>query len=264
MDGPVHMDQLGRTIILNHPPNRIVSLVPSQTELLYALDAPVVGITKFCVRPGVWFREKPRVGGTKNVDPDKVDALQPDLIIANKEENERSQVEALAGRYPVWVSDVHDLAGALAMIRGIGGLIGRKERAEDIAARIEREFAQLSRARRPLRTAYLIWRSGEPPSFMAAGGGTFISDMLHQCGLVNAFADRPRYPGVGRDELAACDLILLSSEPYPFREKDITSLRSIAPNAIIRLADGELFSWYGSRLLDAPKYFSALMASLDL
>jgi ABC-type Fe3+-hydroxamate transport system substrate-binding protein len=260
---PLFTDQLGRTMTLDHAPARIVSLVPSQTELLYALDAPVAGITKFCVHPDRWFREMPRVGGTKNVDVDKVAALQPDLIIANKEENDRRQIERLAEHYPVWVSDVHDLVSALVMIREIGILAARAGQASAIADRIQRGFEGLSTAARPLRTAYLIWRSGNPPTYMAAGGDTFIHDMLRQCGLVNAFADRPRYPGVGRDDLAACDLILLSSEPYPFREKDADQLRSLVPNAVIMLVDGEKFSWYGSRLLEAPKYFSELLAALD-
>src|SRR5579872_378234 len=107
-------DQLGRTITLDQPPVRIISLVPSQTELLYDLDADVVGITKFCVHPSAWFREKPRIGGTKNIHPDRIAALRPDLIIANKEENDRGQIEALAAQYPVWVSDIHNLTDALA------------------------------------------------------------------------------------------------------------------------------------------------------
>ena len=120
---PSFTDQLGRTITLDHPPNRIVSLVPSQTELLHDLGANVVGITKFCIHPSSWFREKPRVGGTKYIHPDKIAALQPDLIIANKEENDQRQIEALAAQYPVWVSDIRNLSDALAMIRSVGDLV---------------------------------------------------------------------------------------------------------------------------------------------
>jgi ABC-type Fe3+-hydroxamate transport system substrate-binding protein len=274
---PAFTDQLGRAITLSHPPSRIVSLVPSQTELLATLEAPVVGITKFCVHPASWFRELTRIGGTKDIHPEKIAALQPDLIIANKEENDRAQVETLAAQYPVWVSDIHDLHNALTMIRSIGDLIGRGAKAQSLATTIQSSFNDLhptadipqaaqftlaahspQAARSPV-AAYLIWRTAEPLSFMAAGNDTFIHDMLQRCGLANHFANRPRYPAVTPNDLAACDLILLSSEPYPFRDRHITELRALTPHAAIRLVDGEMFSWYGSRLLHAPAYFRQLL-----
>lgn len=129
---PLFTDQLGRTITLDQPPLRIVSLVPSQTELLYDLGANVVGITKFCLHPPTWFREKTRIGGTKDIHPDKIAALQPDLIIANKEENDRDQVEALASQFPVWVSDIHNLTDALTMIRSVGELVGQTPKAQPL------------------------------------------------------------------------------------------------------------------------------------
>lgn len=130
---------------LQQLPRRIVSLVPSQTELLYdlGLEEETVGITKFCIHPEAWFRSKARVGGTKNVDIDKVRALQPDLIIANKEENVKEQIEALADIAPVWVSDIQDLDDALDMIRSIGHITGRQEKAELIAKLIGHRFNEL-------------------------------------------------------------------------------------------------------------------------
>ena len=277
---------MGRTITLDHPvhrPLRIVSLVPSQTELLYALGPrgfrppivpslpEVVGITKFCVHPDDWFRTKPRVGGTKDIRPEKIAELQPDLIIANKEENVREQIESLATRYPVWVSDIHDLTGALAMIRSLGDIVGCPGQAQVLTNQIESNFAALtplpasyanppSPPPPPTHTAYLIWRTGEPLSYMAAGRGTFIDDMLHRCGLINVI-DQPRYPVTDPAALAAssCDLVLLSSEPYPFRDKHREELQAFLPHAMIRLVDGEMFSWYGSRLLHAPAYFQRLL-----
>src|SRR5579859_1404952 len=141
---PSFTDQLGRTIFLPRIPHRIISLVPSQTELLYTLglDEAVVGITKFCVHPESWFRSKPRIGGTKAIDPARVDALQPDLIIANKEENEKPQIEALATRYPVWISDVHTLQDALAMIRDVGAITGKATEASALATTIATRFQQ--------------------------------------------------------------------------------------------------------------------------
>jgi ABC-type Fe3+-hydroxamate transport system substrate-binding protein len=291
---PSFTDQMGRTILLNQAPVRIVSLVPSQTELLYTLGLPapdipdpsfeVVGITKFCVHPASWFREKTRIGGTKDVRPEKIDALQPDLIIANKEENDREQVEALATRYPVWISDVKTLPDALAMIRSVGELISRPQQALALAAAIEKGFGELASralsplatpqhstsrppmaalsqgAPRPLRTAYFIWRK----PWMTAGGDTFINDMLQRCGLINIFGDQGRYPTVEPASLAAagCELVLLSSEPYPFREKHAQEIQTLLPNATIRLVDGEFFSWYGSRLLHAPAYFQKLLQTV--
>jgi ABC-type Fe3+-hydroxamate transport system substrate-binding protein len=273
---PSFTDQLGRVITLEHPPSRIISLVPSQTELLYTLDAPVVGITRFCVHPDSWFREKPRVGGTKDILPEKIDALHPDLIIANKEENDRDQIESLAARYPVWVSDIKTLPDALAMIRAVGELVSRSQEALVLATAIEKAFSDLafvhpgiappviprSGPSRQLHTptpsrgtAYFIWRK----PWMVAAGGTFIDDMLQRCGLSNIFGCRDRYPIIDLASLgeAGCDLVLLSSEPYPFREKHIVEIQTLLPHVKIRLVDGQLFSWYGSRLLQAPAYFAA-------
>ncbi|HXB93944.1 MAG TPA: helical backbone metal receptor [Puia sp.] len=256
------IDQLGRTVNLPHPPRRIISLVPSQTELLYTLglgDA-VVGITKFCVHPDTWFHSKPRIGGTKAVDPARVDALRPDLIIANKEENDKPQVEALANRYPVWISDVKTLPDALDMIRGIGSLTGAAEQAAAMADDIARDFATLPSATPLQRAAYFIWRN----PWMAAGGDTFIHEMLQYCGFDNVFAKRDRYPTVHLSELTSPEspVILLSSEPYPFRLRHVGEVREILPDAKILLVDGEYFSWYGSRLLSAPAYFRQLRQQL--
>ncbi len=116
---PIFTDQTGREVSIPSHPQRIISLVPSQTELLFdlGLEEQVAGITKFCVHPEKWFRSKTRIGGTKNIKSALIHQLQPDLIIANKEENVKEQVEELAAHYPVWVSDIHDLQSALDMIR---------------------------------------------------------------------------------------------------------------------------------------------------
>ncbi|MBS1661506.1 MAG: ABC transporter substrate-binding protein [Bacteroidetes bacterium] len=237
---------------------RIISLVPSQTELLYTLglEDEVVGITKFCIHPTSWFRTKTRVGGTKNVHAEIIDTLKPDLILANKEENDRQQVEDLATRYPVWVSDVHTLSDALDMIRTVGSLTSRVQPAEDLASEIQRRFAAITLPSSPSRTAYLIWRD----PYMAAAGDTFIHDMLQYCGYNNLFASQTRYPATSLEALAdsGCETLLLSSEPYPFSEKHIPEIQQLLPNTHIQLVDGQLFSWYGSRLLEAPAYFASL------
>jgi ABC-type Fe3+-hydroxamate transport system substrate-binding protein len=253
-------DQLGRTISLHHTPRRIISLVPSQTELLHSLglQEEVVGITKFCVHPPEWFRSKTRVGGTKDIRMETIHHLAPDLILANKEENDRQQVESLALRYPVWTSDIKNLPDALAMIRSVGQLTGKGPEGESLAAEIDRRFVglsihlpQLSPVR--ARTAYFIWRK----PWMVAGGDTFIHDMLQRCGLINLFGDQDRYPSIALELLSAagCECVLLSSEPYPFKDQHIAEISAVLPHARIQLVDGEIFSWYGSRLLHAPAYF---------
>ena len=264
---PIFTDQTGRSVTLPHwPPRRIVSLVPSQTELLHdlGLGAEVVGITKFCVHPAAWFQTKKRVGGTKTVDIGKVDALKPDLIIANKEENEKDQVEALAARYPVWISDVRTLGDAIELIREIGMLTHRPEAALALTNKMEEAFGAHrppDGQRRP-RVAYFIWRK----PYMIAGGDTFIQAMLREAGFENIFGGRDRYPEINLDELSAGqpDVILLSSEPFPFAEKHFGPFREACPEAEIRIVDGEMFSWYGSRLQYAPAYFRKLRESLGL
>jgi len=249
-------DQMHRTIELPvWPPQRIVSLVPSQTELLYALglENEVVGITKFCVHPEAWFRTKKRIGGTKTINFEQIEALKPDLIIGNKEENDRAQIEALAERYPVWMSDIVTLADACDMIRRVGELTAKTDGANALAAQIQEGFRSLSTVPERPRVAYFIWRK----PYMVAASGTFIHEMLGRAGFENVFAEKERYPEISLDELAAAqpDAILLSSEPYPFAEKHFAAFREVGPNVDIRVVDGEMFSWYGSRLLKAVDYF---------
>jgi ABC-type Fe3+-hydroxamate transport system substrate-binding protein len=247
-------DQTGYPIRLPAPARRIVSLVPSQTELLSALDLDkeTVGITKFCIHPDAWFRGKTRVGGTKDVHLDTVRALQPDLVLANKEENMREQVEALRGLCPVWTSDVSTIDDAMDMIRSVGLLTGREQKANGLAREIQQAFDALPRVS-PIPCLYLIWRN----PYMAAGGDTFIHEMLGRAGFRNLAAHLPRYPELAWEEIQAMapGCILLSSEPYPFREKHASELQEKLPRTKILLADGEMFSWYGSRMIHAPAYF---------
>ena len=246
-------------------PRRIVSLVPSQTELLFdlGLEEEVVGITKFCVHPPEWFQRKKRVGGTKTVHLEKVAALRPDLIIGNKEENERAQIEALAGHFPVWISDIATFRDALDMILRVGALTGKATRAQALVAEITDAFETYRQQAVPLgRAAYFIWRK----PYMVAANGTFIHEMMGMAGFENVFADLERYPEISLDSLAAAqpDCILLSSEPYPFAEKHIAAFREACPAARIGIVDGEMFSWYGSRLRFVPDYFRTVQETFRL
>ncbi|NOT50637.1 MAG: ABC transporter substrate-binding protein [Chitinophagaceae bacterium] len=252
------IDQTGRKVSIPQTPQRIISLVPSQTELLFdlGLDKEVTGITKFCVHPAEWFKIKTRVGGTKQIEPHIIHQLQPDLIIANKEENVKEQVEELEKHFPVWVSDVNNLDDAYHMIEQIGLITGRVKQAKEINDRTRESFSQLQTSNSKLRTAYLIWQK----PYMTVGGDTFIHSMLEAAGFENTFKNKTRYPEIAIDELKTynVELLLLSSEPYPFKQKHIDELQMHLPKTKIMLVDGEMFSWYGSHLLKAPFYFSSL------
>jgi ABC-type Fe3+-hydroxamate transport system substrate-binding protein len=259
-------DQLHRTFELASTPQRIVSLVPSQTELLAWLGVgeQVVGITKFCVHPEQWLRSKPHVGGTKQYDFATIRALAPDLILGNREENEQAQIEQLMQEFPVWMSDIVSLDDALSMIESVGAMVGKRTEASALTAQIAAGFRELATelaAAPPLRAAYFIWRK----PYMVAGRDTFITETMRLCGLENVFAASPsRYPEVSGEELraAAPQVLLLSSEPFPFAEKHLEEFRQMAPQSRPVLADGEIFSWYGPRLLQAPGYFRRLRAEL--
>jgi ABC-type Fe3+-hydroxamate transport system substrate-binding protein len=253
---------LQKTSQLGYLPKRIISLVPSQTELLFhlGLETETIGITKFCVHPSQWFKNKERVGGTKTLNIERIRRLNPDLIIANKEETVKEQVEQLAADYPVWLTDINNLNDALKMVAEVGTLTGKDEHAVSLVKQIKGAFKGLKKAPVQLRTAYLIWQK----PFMTIGGDTFINDMLQQCGLKNIFADKERYPQISITELqdADCELLLLSSEPFPFKQKHVDELKALLPQTNIVLVDGELFSWYGSRLLKSPGYFNKLIHSI--
>ena len=259
MENQTVKDQVGRTVVVPKYPKSIVSLVPSQTELLFDLGLAerVVGITKFCVHPEEWCRNKTRIGGTKRLDFEAILALNPDLIIANKEENNRADIERLEKDFPVWVSDVNDLDSALEMIDSIGQIADSDS--DSIRKEIELEFGNLKLLTTDLKTLYLIWKN----PYMVAGSDTFIHDLMLRCGLKNVVG-ASRYPELTSDEIANLNptLVLLSSEPFPFKENHIEEFQKQLPNTKITLVDGEMFSWYGSRLRLAPAYFKSLLAAL--
>ncbi|HEY5369592.1 MAG TPA: helical backbone metal receptor [Hanamia sp.] len=241
---------------------RIVSLVPSQTELLFylGLGDKVVGITKFCIHPDEWYRNKTRIGVTKQIHLETINQLSPDLIIANKEENVKDQVEVLAEKYDVWVTDVNNLSDAIIMIEDIGRLTSTRAKAAELALELTNKFEKIKEkisARKKIPTTYFIWKS----PYMVAGGDTFINNMMSYCGLENVFADQSRYPEIMLDDLSnkGTELILLSSEPYPFKERHIDEIKKHLPGIKIMLADGEMFSWYGSRLLKSAEYFNSFL-----
>lgn len=254
-------DQLNSEVQLNFPPQRIISLVPSQTELLadLHLEKEVAGITRFCVHPKGWRQSKIIVGGTKKFDFDTIQKLKPDLIIGNKEENYREGIERLKESYPVWMSDITSWTSALAMIYSVGEITNTAEIAAKLAGQINDAFSGIQKMP-GYKTLYLIWRK----PWMGVGSGTFIHDMLAIAGLTNVLASHTRYPQLGTEELINLkpELILLSSEPYPFAQKHIDEIHDLIPSAKTVMVNGQLFSWYGSRLLKFPDYVAHLKARI--
>lgn len=253
-------DQMGRTVSINSPVKKIVSLVPSQTELLHhlGLEEEVVGITKFCIKPENWYRTKTRIGGTKNVNIEIVRSLAPDLIIGNKEENTIEDIELLSSISPIWMSDIYTYEDAIDMIESIGRITDKDAKAKDIISRIDSGFRDLNKSikNKSKTVAYLIWH--EPD--MLAGKNTFIDAMLNKCGLVNCTSEE-RYPEFSKKH--SPDLIFLSSEPYPFKDDQVLEFQNKYPEATVVKVDGEMFSWYGSRLINAPGYFKQLLEEIS-
>jgi ABC-type Fe3+-hydroxamate transport system substrate-binding protein len=252
------IDQLNNEITLAHTPKRIVSLVPSQTELLFDLGVgdSIVGITNFCIHPAEKCMEKEKIGGTKKFNIEKIRALQPDLIIGNKEENYQEGIELLQREFPVWMSDIYNLTDALAMIQAIGEIVGKLPEAVQMTQEIRDSFDTLKPIYPPLKVAYFIWRK----PYMVAGNDTYINELLKTGGFDNVFARLPRYPSITMEDLEDTrpDWIMLSSEPYPFKEKHFAELQTICPHARVSLVDGEMFSWYGSRLRLVVPYLKRL------
>ena len=256
MTNRIFIDQMGRRVEVSENPIRIVSLVPSQTELLSYLgqENTVVGITKFCIHPSEWFQTKKRIGGTKNLKIQEIIDLQPDLIIGNKEENTESDILALAEYCPVWMSDINSVEEALLMIRDLGKLTNSTLKSEELITKVEEGFQQISSLGKNRKVLYCIW--DEPT--MVVGKETYIHSILKKLGFENV-VDENRYPALSDLNKLNPDILLLSSEPFPFGDIHCKKYQELFPNAKVQLVDGEMFSWYGSRMLQALTYFENLL-----
>lgn len=262
-------DASGIALALPRPPRRIVSLIPSITETLchLGLADALVGVTVYCVEPRDVVRGKRRIGGEKDPDLAAIRALEPDLVIANIEENVREHIETLrAWSIPVWVTYPRTVAEALAMIRELGEVTGTTARAELMLAELEPLYARVraeSAARRPVPVFYPIWRQ----PWMTVGPDTYIHDLLAVCGGANVFADRAeRYPTITLDEVAARrpEVILLPDEPFRFRRAHLADFAPFADVPAVRdgrlhLVDGKPFSWHGPRIGEALRLVPALL-----
>lgn len=256
-----YKDHVGRWVSVSTSPQRIISLCPSITETLYSfgLQNEIVGRTRYCIHPEDQIQHGQIVGGTKQIQRDVIDRLKPDLIIAEKEENPKEMVEELARDYPVYVTNVESYQDAIQMIRDLGSITDRRIEGERLAASIDREFQQLEKA--SYRIGYLIWKK----PYMAAGSQTYINSMLACCGFENVFTDlEGRYPSLETEQIQekGPDFLFLSSEPFPFAEQHQREIESKIPGLRTILVDGEMFSWYGVRMLSAVSYFKQLVLAL--
>lgn len=239
---------------------RIISLVPSITKTLFDLglgNHDLVGRTKFCIHPENSVKNIPIIGGTKNLNIDKIKDLKPDLILANKEENVKEQVEELARYFRVWVSDISTLKDNENFLWELGMTLKKNKEAEKINKEIETIFSQFNR-KETKKVAYLIWQK----PYMTVGGDTFINEILDKLGFENIFKDQKRYPEINLEQLEKADYLFLSTEPFPFNETHVADLQSKLPHLKITLVDGEAFSWFGSHISGYKKYYQTLIDSI--
>ncbi|PKG43664.1 helical backbone metal receptor [Psychroflexus sp. MES1-P1E] len=254
-------DQLGRGLYFETIPQRLVCLVPSLTELLVdlGLRSKLVGVTKFCVHPKDIKENAEIIGGTKNVKFDKIKALQPDFILANKEENTFEDIDLLSNDLKVYVSDINNLKDLKGLITDISFLFGVAEKGLQLIEDIESQFLDFQnfiKNKPKLKVAYFIWRN----PWMVVGSSTFINYMLELNNFENVYAHLQRYPEVDIKALKRVDYVLLSSEPFLFKEAHKAELS--VKDYKIEIVDGEYFSWYGSRLVKAFSYFKLLRDKL--
>jgi len=239
---------------------KVVSLVPSITEALFDLgltENEVVGRTKFCIHPEEKVKNVVIIGGTKNINIDKIKALQPDLILANKEENIKEQVEALMDEFKVIVTNVETIEDNYYLLKNLGKTFHREDKAQLYNLKIY-EILNQTKISSPIKVAYLIWKN----PYMTIGSDTFIHKILTEIGFENIFKDQTRYPEIQTEDLAEADIIMLSSEPFPFKEKHIEELKEFYPDKKIMIVDGEAFSWYGTHIAKCENYFKELISEV--
>lgn len=256
-----YIDQIHHTLNIITT-KRIISLVPSQTELLIELGLQdnLIGVTKFCIYPKGLKKTKTIVGGTKDFNIEKINQLNPDLIIANKEENDKDKLEHLQQKFPVWTSDIISFDDAINMIQSIGEITKTIVAANKIITKIKQLKHQLDvTPKSTLKVIYLIWKN----PYMVAGSNNFINTMLLLMGWENVLNKEhlPRYFEITLENIKELnpDLIILSTEPYPFKLKDQKEFISLFPETTTLILSGELFSWYGSRMISSLETFISLI-----
>lgn len=259
----------GTFVELAQPAERIVSLVPSESETLHYLGAEdrIAGITKFCERPWSMFKAKTRVGGPKDPDVDRIRELEPDLILCNKEENEKDAVEELREIAPVYVSFVVKVDEAAQLIADLGALTGCGENAAEMVAQIAQGRETVAGAKADYtfrRVLHLVWKD----PYMTVSRDTYIYDLLTQAGLEPVVPRiRKRYPMIDGDFIRECnpEAVFFPDEPYKFKFSDIDEFREeFADLACVRndglyKIDGATVTWFGYRTTLAFDYIAKVM-----
>ncbi|MFO8055328.1 MAG: helical backbone metal receptor [Bacteroidales bacterium] len=245
-------------------PGKIVSLCPSITETLIKLGLKdrIAGRTDYCYRPEGETEEIPKVGGPKDIDPEKIDHIKPDLIIAIKEENNRQQIEQLQKAYMVFVFDITTYTGALDMIIRLGELTGKQQEAVTLSDQIDNAFARIPQLNTPRSFLYLVWKD----PLMAAGKRTYINNLLTSHGFVNCldtFAQRYVTLNFEVFKKLEFELAFLPGEPYKFTAEDKKDILAFFPQTDIRLIDGEVFTWYGYRMLHSAEYIKNMIEEMN-
>lgn len=257
-----YVDQLGIHHTFQSTPKRIISLVPSQTELLYdlGLEESIIGITKFCVHPYHFKSTKSTVGGTKKVNIEKIKKINPDIIICNKEENTPEIVIELSKICEVWVTDVVTIEDNLKMITDFGQLFNCRTEAQKWLDKINfalTDFKQFIAEKPIKKVAYFIWRD----PYLVVGSNTYINEVLHLNHFKNIYDTKERYPEVQIQKMRLegdPEIVFLSSEPFPFNEEHAFEIGRFTHHAKLVFVDGEMFSWHGTRLHKALNYFKSL------
>ncbi|GAB3805982.1 ABC transporter substrate-binding protein [Virgibacillus kimchii] len=251
-------DHLGREVEFSFPPQRIISIVPGITDILYSLrlEHEIVGRTRYCIYPKDKVEQAKTIGGTKRVKRDQIRELKPDLIIAEKEENTKEIVEQLEKDFPVYVCEIQTVDDTFKIIEDLGAITNRQTESEKLQSEIGTAIQSLPSGKGK-RFAYVIWQN----PYMVAGSDTYITSLLEKMGFVNAFSGyEGRYPEVSEDDFRKADLdyIFLATEPFPFQEKHIRQFSELFPDVHVMSLDGEMF-WYGPRMIEAAPYFNRVL-----
>src|ERR1700730_4928405 len=264
------VDDMGCRVEMERQPARIVSLVPSWTETLFALgfSSEVVGVTKFCVEPVAAVASIPKVGGTKNTDIAAIVKLEPELVIANAEENRREDVERMrAAGIPVFTTYPRTVPGAVESILRLGRVLGRESGAAELAKQITLAVSGIEAAlgvwsKLRLRVFCPIWKK----PWMSFNADTYAHDVLRMLGYNNIYASAgERYPTVTLEEAIERrpDIVILPDEPYAFDESDVSELKSLLPPALGRrvlIVGGRDLHWYGVHMVNGLKSLAERMA----
>lgn len=247
----MHTDALGHTFEFSAPPKRVVSLVPSLTEVLFDLGAgaSVAGVTSFCIHPPQARETAAVVGGTKNPKVDVIRQLAPDLVYMNLEENLKRHAEAIREFAPVFVTEPKKVADVESLILQLARIHAREREGDAIVSRLAAALEEVRRKARRFTFAVAIWKN----PWMWCGGDTYVSNLVAEAGGLNVFAGQTRYPTLQAEDVVRehrPEVIFLPDEPYLFTDDDAADLRAKTGARVVGPFAGDLFTWHGTRTVE--------------